>query len=187
MISKTLVFFGLLLCWCLIPRNALAGNDACKQKLPTELASAIAEQFPEYRLPRENDNLAEDVDWAREHGGSACLGATPGSYYSDGKIQWAVALRLKSNPDSSLVVVARPHRRGWIFDVLVQWPTLASRLYVAREQPGRYERGAREPASLNEPAQLDCEYDAIAIGETESGQSNYCRVAGRWLSITVAE
>ena len=179
--------FALLLSLFLIPRNAFAGDDACRHQLPKELVSAIAERFPEHRTPRENDNLAEDVGWARNHGGSACLGVASGNFYGDGKMQWVVALRSKKNADSSLIIVARRSHSGWHFDKLLLWPTLASHLYVAREPPGHYDRADRDPTNKNEAEQLKCEHDAIAIGETEAGQLNYCQVMGKWLSITVAE
>lgn len=178
---------ALLLSLFLIPRNAFAGDDACRRQLPKELVSAIEDRFPEHRPPRENDNLPEDVAWARNHGRSTCLSVASGDFYGHGKMQWAVALRSKKNADSSLIVVANRSRSGWRFDKLLQWPTLASRLYVARELPGHYERGDRDPTSNNEPEQLKCQHDAVAIGETESGQINYCHVMGKWLSVTVAE
>ncbi|WP_445145033.1 hypothetical protein [Dyella sp. Tek66A03] len=177
----------LLLLFGVTQSKAFASEDACGQLLPKTLKSAIAARFPDYRPPRENDNLAEDVRYARTHARIGCLGVVTGGFYGDSKTQWVIALRSVSVADSALVVVARKAHSGWLFEQLISWPTLASRLYVSREQPGHYERGEREPASVGEPEQLDCRFDAVGIGETESGQLNYCRIGGKWRSITVSE
>jgi|GEM_PF-2031990 len=179
--------FALFLGLCSIHQTALAGDDACKKLLPAELVSALAKRFHEYRTPQEGDNLTEDVRWAIEHGASGCLGVGSGDFYGDGNVQWVVALRSKEKAESALIVVARKTRSGWRFDELLDWPKLASRLFVGRALPGKYERGERYPATGNEPERLMCPHDAVAIGETEASQVNYCHVEGRWVSITVSE
>jgi hypothetical protein len=155
--------------------------------MPEELASALAKRFREHRPPQENDNLPEDVRWALEHGASGCLGAESGDFYGDGSIQWVVALRSKEKAESALIIVARKSRSGWRFDELLGWPNRASRLFVGRVLPGKYERGERYPVTTNEPERLTCPHDAVAIGETEASQVNYCHVEGKWVSITVSE
>jgi hypothetical protein len=178
---------ALLLGLCVIHQSAFAGDDACKKLMPEVLTSALAKRLHEYRLPQENDNLAEDVRWAREHDGSGCLGVDSGDFYGDGNTQWVVALRSKKNAESALIVVVRMSYSGLHFDELAFWPSLASHLYVGRALPGRYDRGQRDPITENEPEHLTCPHDAVAIGETEANQINYCHVAGNWVSITVSE
>lgn len=179
--------FALFLGMCMTHLQAFAGNEACSKLLPGELATALIHRFPAYRPPEESDNLAEDVRRTFEHDGSGCLGADSGDFYGDGSKQWVVALRSRQDAESALVVVAQKNHSGWHFDELLTWPNLASHLYVGRVQPGRYERGERDPLTGDEPEQLTCPHDAVAIGETEASQINYCRIDGKWVSITVSE
>lgn len=172
---------------CMTYQQAYAAGEACSKLLPGELATALVHRFPAYRLPREDDNMAEDVRRTVEQGGSGCLGADFGNFYGDRGQQWVVALRSRQDAGSALVVVARKSHSGWHFGELLTWPSLASRLYVGRVPPGRYERGERDPLTGDEPEQLTCPHDAVALGATESSQINYCHVEGRWVSITVSE
>lgn len=47
--------------------------DGCTIKIPPAVARAVTRRFPDYRLPLMNDNLDEDVDFDRRHGGDGCL------------------------------------------------------------------------------------------------------------------
>jgi hypothetical protein len=182
--SKAAIFALFL---CMTHQHAFAANEACSKRLPGELATALVHRFPAYRLPRENDNMAEDVRRTIESDGNGCLGVDFGNFYGDPGEQWIVALRSKRDAEAALVVVARKNPSGWHFDELLQWPSLASRLYVGHVPPGRYERGERDPLTGDEPEQLTCPHDAVALGATESSQINYCHIEGKWVSITVSE
>lgn len=186
MTSRTTIC-ALFLALCSIHPKAFADGEACNRLLPKELTYALVKRFGEYRPPQENDNLAEDVRRAVEHGATGCLGADYGDFYGDGSAQWVVALRSKKDAESALIVVARKSHSGWRFEELAVWPSLGSRLYVGRTPTGHYDRGERDPITENEPQQLTCVHDAVAIGETEANQINYCHVEGKWVSITVSE
>src|SRR5262245_9127850 len=66
--------------------------DRCAGSFPAPLKRAVARQYPGHMLPRERDNLAEDVAYSLAHGGSGCLGAATGDFDGDGRPDRALLL-----------------------------------------------------------------------------------------------
>lgn len=90
----------------LIAPLALAAEDACAPLIPPALQDQLQKRFSSYRLPRQTDNIAEDIQYAREHSGSACLGVAIGDFDGDGRADYAIGLTAKSGTG------ARAHSRS---------------------------------------------------------------------------
>ena len=112
-----------LLLLTLIPPSSEA-EDACQILIPPALRAQVLKQFAGYRLPREKDNLLEDIKHAREHGESACLGLAIADFDGDGHRDYAIGLTTKSG--SALVVVALTRPNDWDIQELGGWPERGS-------------------------------------------------------------
>lgn len=171
----------------LIPMTATA-RDACASLLPQSLAAELQARFPGYRLP-ESDNLPEDVKYAREHGGNACLGVGTGDFDGDGAKDYLIGLT-SADGEGALVAVAFSRKSGWEFSQLFVSTSGRSRLYVEVDPPGTYERfGDADAISLEkgEVARIKCLHNVAVFGATESSGVAYCFQAQHWKHVWISD
>jgi hypothetical protein len=162
--------------------------DRCAPLLPESLVQQISDSFPEYRAPRESDNLSEDVKYNSEHGGSGCLGVAKGDYDADGRPDFAVGLS-QIGGHGAVIVVALSRADHWELHKLDSWPDYRNRLFVDTEKAGTFERvgSAEGPLGKGELEHLRCPHDSVVFGATESTGVVYCFRNGRWLHTWVSD
>jgi hypothetical protein len=168
--------------------GAQPAKDACAPLIPTPLRAAIEEQLPGYRLPAESDNLPEDVQYNRDHGGSGCLGLAMGDYHGKKSKDYALLVSSRS-ADQTLLIIATQAAASWHIERLRDWGEGRSRLYVETIEKGSYRRTeALGPAS--EPGELDrytSGYPGVLSGATESSGVAYFFTGHRWVHVWVAD
>jgi hypothetical protein len=114
--------------------------DSCQAQIPKALSVAVATTFPGYRTPLETDNLPEDVQYNRTHGGNGCLGVAVADFNGDGHKDFLIGLTAM-NGVSGLGVVALTSENGWRFQNIQTWTEDARvRQYVEAGKPGKCER-----------------------------------------------
>lgn len=173
------VILALLLAW--VAPQAVMAADACDSLIPAALKTQLLRAYPGYRLPRELDNLPEDIKYAREHAGTACLGIATADFNGDGRSDFLVAL---TSPDGqgALVVVALTRGQAWRLYKLDALKDGRSRLYVSDEPPGTYDDvgdydGPREEGAVEH---LKCPNAVAVFGTTEASAVAYCFLNGHW-------
>lgn len=141
----------------------------------------LEEKFQNYRLPRQSDNLEEDIKYARDHSHSACLGVAVGNFVGHARADYLIGLTAKGG-DGALVVVALRRRKDRELVVLDEWKEGRSRLYVAVGAPGTYNMvGDNDgPLEKGEVEKLVCPHDVPIVGATESSGVAYCLLKGKW-------
>jgi hypothetical protein len=172
--------------------SAIAGgaaSDSCRAKLPTSLVHAIKETFKGYRAPLESDNLAEDIDYNRAHGGDGCLGVAAGAFRGGSETDYVLGLT-PVDGQPGRVVMAFPQKSGWTFkdlrdDSLVD----RRRLYVRTTEPGRYEHTRAFDVAPNsgESEVMQCPNTAAVFGATGASATVYCYSGGTWLHTLVSD
>ena len=181
---------SVVLASCAITDEAVShAADSCRAKLPASLVAAIAEKFRGYRAPFEGDNLAEDIDYNRAHGGDGCLGVAAGAFRGGNETDYVLGLT-PIDGRSGLIVMAFPQESGWTFkdlrdDSLVD----RRRLYVETAKPGRYEHtGAFDvPPNSGESDNMQCPNTAAVFGTTGASATVYCYSGGTWLHTLVSD
>jgi hypothetical protein len=159
----------------LIAPIASAAEDTCLRLIPLALHTQLEAKFPDYRLPHEKDNLAEDIKYAKDHSQSGCLGVATGDFDGDGSPDFLIGLTAKSGT-GALIVVALTRSKSWEFHKLDEWPEGRVRLYVAVEPAGSYDMvGDNDgPLEKGEVEKLVCPHAVAVFGATESSGVAYC-------------
>ena len=176
-----------LLVACCTPFAAHA-SDACEALVPAALGAQLKEAFVGYRLPHESDNLPEDIQYARGHGQTGCLGVAIADFDGDGKPDYVLGLSQVGGAGALVVVaIARPNR--WRFHKLVAWQDDRSRLYVSVDTAGTYDRfdGFDGPPEKGEVEHLSCPHAVVVFGATESSGVAYCFNNARWKHTWVSD
>lgn len=164
-------------------------NDRCSGLLPGDLARALEQANPDYRLPKETDSLQEDVEYRLSEKGSACLGMATADFDGNGHPDYLVAMPARSS-DATLITVALRKGAHWKLDALDMWPSSKLRVFVAIEPAGRYERtqALEGPASeSDEVLSMRCSNPVAVVGFTESSAVAYCRQADRWQHVWISD
>src|ERR1700682_158260 len=104
---------SLLMALSLVVAGVPAQPDAFATALPDGLKVAALRHYPGAHLPMQSDNLAEDIKYHREHGGSGCLGVAKGSFTGRGKRDFAFLLTEK---DKVWLVMATSDAGTWRFE-----------------------------------------------------------------------
>jgi hypothetical protein len=166
------------------------GRDSCTAAIPAELRKAVAHQFPSYRLPRDADNLPEDIRYNREHGGGGCLGVTTGDFSGNGRNDFAFLLMSKHD-----VWLAVAHRDSSAWQVEKVWnagkPSLRIRLYVDKAPPGKYDDVIHsESDAAPEPGQVESftsKSDVVVTGTIESTEIAFSKGPKGWIHVWISD
>jgi hypothetical protein len=174
---KAIIALGLFFAFS---ATAEAG-DACEPLIPAALKAAITSRFSGYRLPRESDNLPEDIKAAKEYGESGCLGVTKADFDGDGTPDYVIALTALRGP-GALIVVALASGSGWTFHKLDVWEKYRSRLYVEARPPGTYDDvgDGDGPLEKGQVEHLRCPHSVAVFGLTESSGVAFCLLGSTW-------
>jgi hypothetical protein len=170
-------FCAFLLLWNF--QLAAKAADTCEPLVPQTLKAQLLEAFAGFRLPRETDNLPEDVQYAEEHAQRRCLGVATADFDGDGVDDYVVGLTALHG-DGALVVVALTRPTLWVLQKLDAWPDQRIRLYVSAEPSGNYDRVGDEPLEPGEVEHLRCPHAVAIYGATESTGVAYCFAESRW-------
>src|SRR5262245_32457937 len=118
--------------------TVICADDPCAPLIPSSLKTRLESTFPDLRAPQATDNLPEDVQYNRTHGGSGCLGVASGDFDGDGAIDTLVGLANREGTWGR-VVVALARGAGWDLRTLAVWP-VRNRLFVEVHPAGTYHR-----------------------------------------------
>ena len=171
---------------------ALAGfadtPDACAGLIPSDLRALITKTRPGYRLPRQTDQDAINVDHRIKEGGVGCLGVAPGDF--DGNRRQDLALLLaEENADRSIVVAALRMESGWRVELIEKFDSPVARLYVDSVDPGTYESRfyGESPPEPNERKKIVSRTQGVAMGALESTATYHFRAKGRWIFVWISD
>jgi len=177
---------GFCLLSCL---SAIAvASDACDSLIPESLSVQLTATYSGYRLPREEDNLPEDIKVARENSESACLGVATADFDGDGNVDYLIGLTA-ANGSGALIVVGLKRKVHWELHKLATWPDNRARLYVSAEPAGKFERlgGLDGPLEEGEVESLKCPNPVAVFGATESTGVAYCYVKPKWKHVYISD
>jgi hypothetical protein len=165
-----------------------ANSDSCRRQLPASVVAAIPGAFPGFRAPYESDNDEEDVKTDKAGGGTGCLGVAHGDFDGSRTTQYLLALT-SLNGQSGRVVVANLSRNGWTFRQLEKWDGFRDRLYVARVDPGKFDRSQAldAPVNVDDRETMICRHDGAVEGETEANGVVYCDIDGHWYHVQFSD
>lgn len=175
----------------LSPETNAGTPDSCSGMLPRGLREAVQRQYAAYRLPRESDNVPDDIRVNREHGGSGCLGVTVGRYRGGKSSDYALLLYSSAFDDRALLVVASQSGASqWRLELLRDWGGGRGVLYVESARPGKYTRFGGLDGPLGEPGELSQFISAlpgIVSGRVESSGVAYFFTAKHWVHVWVSD
>jgi hypothetical protein len=165
-------------------------EDSCASLIPAALGSQILAKFPAYRLPQETDNVAEDIQYAREHSRGACLGVDTADFDGDGHLDYLIALTAKEGP-GALVLVALTRSTDWKLYVLDVLKDDRSRLYVSSGAAGEFDDVGDydhdRPREKGAVDHLKCPRAVALLGEIESSAIAYCFLNSAWKHVWVSD
>src|ERR1700730_15102148 len=159
---------SLFVAFAFIAAGAPLPSDVCATALPADLKAAALREFPGAALPKQADNLPEDIQYHRKHGGDGCLGVTKGSFTGRGKKDFGFLL---TDGEKVWLVVATLQGKGWRFEKV--WEAGPSdyrmRLFVDVAAPGKFDDccldGELGPGQV---VTFTSEHQVVVTGATES-------------------
>ena len=162
-------------------------TDSCASVFPSSLRKAVERQFPGHRLPKQDDNGPDDIQYHRTHGGNGCLGADQGDFNRDGRKDVVFLASLGSDV-FLMVALAGPK----VWEVEKVWTvgesTYRRRLYVEATDPGKYDD--LDLADEMEPGQVatfTCDAQVVVTGMTESTGVAFCKTASGWVHAWISD
>jgi hypothetical protein len=164
-------------------RSVLA--DVCDSRIPEDLKRAVAEKFKTYRLPRVSDNLQEDIDYNKQHGGDGCLGVAAADFNGDGQQDYGLLLS-PPKTDQVLLVAALRSGAGWNLERLRIWKSERNRLYVCVASPGKYRRSESFDYPPSEPGEVEAHesnLSGLVTGRTEASGIYYFWTSKGWIHV----
>ena len=168
---------------------AHAGSDRCSGRVPNELSKLLMQQNPNYRLPKESDNLREDVEYNLSQKGNGCLGVATSDFDGNAQTDFLIALPARDSKDT-LITAALRHARTWTIEPLAMWPNSQGRVFVDVLPAGHFERTEALEGPASEPGEvlsMRCRYKAAIFGFTESSAVVYCWHAHKWQHVWVSD
>ena len=163
-------------------------DDPCAALVSSSLKARLEKAFPELRVPRVSDNLPEDVEYNRVHGGNVCLGVASGDFDGDGIRDTLIGLTARKG-GGGRVVVAMARGSRWDLRTLTVWPDGRSRLFVEVDAPGTYKRteALDGPLETGERNPLTCRHAVAVFGAAESSAVAYCLNGSRWEHVWISD
>ena len=161
--------------------------DSCAAEFPADVRAAVAHQFPGYSLPRQADNLAEDIKYNLEQGGNGCLGVATGDFGGDGKRDLAFLLTSKSKV---WLVVATAHGKSWILDKVWEagGPSDRARLYVDVAAAGKYDDlGLSDELEPGQVVTFTSDHQVVVAGLTESSGVAFMKTPKGWVHVWISD
>jgi hypothetical protein len=181
MLASYLVAFALAI------GDGPAHRDACASALPADLRAAALREFPGSDLPRQSDNLPDDIKYNRDHGGNGCLGVAKGSFTGRGKKDLAFLLTEK---DKVWLVIATSHGVAWNFEKV--WEAGPSdyrlRLYVDVASPGKFDDCCldAEPGP-GQVVTFTSDHEVVVTGATESTGIAFFKTPKGWVHVWISD
>ncbi len=164
--------------------------DACAPLVPEGLKLAIAQSYPDYRLPQQSDYSKENIKYNVEHGGSGCLGIATGSYYRNSVINYAINITAKTKRHT-LLIVADLVNAEWKLTLLRDWGDEASGgIYVDTEEPGTYERTEALDGPISEPGErgkYTSKRQGLVAGGIESSGAVFFFDGKGWVHVWISD
>jgi hypothetical protein len=151
--------------------------------VPRALKRLVQERFGEYQLPRASDNLEEDIEYSKQHGGDGCVGVASADFNGDRQGDGSLLLASKHDGQSLLVVALRT-KKGCDLERLRTWKSARNRLYVAEASPGKYQRSESFDHPPSEPGELDLlesSLSGLVTGRTEASGIYYFWTDHGWV------
>jgi hypothetical protein len=180
-------FFGILLFGA---QDIAIAADACAPLIPEALKLAIAQSYPDYRLPRQSDYDKVDIKYNVEHGGSGCLGIAAGSYYRKNAINYAINVTSKTKTHTLLIVADRLDT-AWKLELLRDWGDESiGRIYVDTEEPGTYERTEALDGPISEPGERErytSKRQGLVAGAIESSGAAFFFDGKGWVHVWISD
>lgn len=186
MAKLSILSFALLL----IYQTGSAQTDSCTAKVPANLIAAVAQAFPNHRLPLVSDSVAYDVNYDIQHGGDGCIRIASGDYDGNGQLDYAFVLTPKiAGKGETAIVVAWAKGKRYDFKIIREvngWINL----YVYTGKPGNYRRTqvldgqALEPGEVTE---FNSELPGIIFGTTEASGVAYFFKHKKWLHVWISD
>lgn len=161
--------------------------DACTAQIPAALQTALQAAFPEYRLPRVTDNVAEDVRWSEQNNGRSCLAVAKGDFDGSGGESWAIGLTQRRG-SGARVVVAFPVHGQWTLHTLDIRASGRNSLYVEAGPEGTHDSvidGA--PSEAGEVRRLVCPHEVVFYGTMEATGVAWCYQRGVWKHVWISD
>jgi hypothetical protein len=176
----------LVICAIMNGSDRVAG-DACASMLPADLRKVATRKFPAYRLPRQSDNLPEDIRFNLEHGGNGCQGVAAGDFNGDG--QRDIAFLAMSRKDVRLVVALK-RSASWHVEKI--WtagePSDRNRLYVDVGPPGEYvDLGLGDQPGPGQVEKFTSKSDVVVTGMTESTGIAFWKGPKGWVHVWISD
>jgi hypothetical protein len=155
--------------------------------LPKDLQLLVEQRIPGYRLPKQSDNLPEDIGFQVTHGGNGCLGIATGDFNGDGRKDFTFLIT--SEKDVWLVVAFR-RTDGWRVEKVWRAGKAGGRLrlYVDVGRPGKYDDIGL--AEKPEPGQVDTftsKTDVVVTGATESTAIAFWKGRKGWVHVWLSD
>jgi len=164
-------------------------KEACAPLIPSDLAAALSKAYPQYRLPRGDDQDQYNVRAQLERGGTGCLGVAEGDFDGDGRRDVALLLARKDGRRTRFVVALRGDP-GWRLELIETSIEAIENQYVDVVAPGAYESGFYgeygAPAA-NERKKIRSSTEGVETGTLESTASYYFRVNGQWVWLWISD
>jgi hypothetical protein len=181
------VLLEYLLAFPLLSAGPVQTQDACAPMLPKDLQLLVARRIPGYRLPKQSDNLPEDIGFHVAHGGNGCLGIATGDF--NGDRQKDFAFLVTSDKDVWLVVAFR-QTDGWRVDKVWQAGEASDRthLYVDVAPPGKYDDiGLAEKPEPGQVNTFTSKADVVVTGATESTAIAFWKGRKGWVHVWLSD
>ena len=159
--------------------------DACV--LPYDLRTAASQAFPGGALPRQSDNLPEDIQYQIDHGGDGCLGVKRGSFTGRGKRDYGFLL---TDGDRVWLVVATLQGKSWHFEKV--WNAGSSeyrmRLFVDKAAAGKFDDccldGELGPGQV---ATFTSDHEVVVSGAIESTDIAFVKTRRGWIHVWLSD
>jgi hypothetical protein len=153
---------------------------------------AVKREWPAYDLPRESDNLVDDVAFDRSRGGAGCLGVAVGRFLGKRTNDYALIVTDRRF-ERVRVVIATESAGMWDITELHDFGNVRrSRLFVSMLPPGHYKDAEcctpenSDLAGDGHLQQFTSARPGIGLGEVGATEGGLFFSKGQWLSLVLS-